>query len=596
MTDRAKYEAWLKRVVDKAHHFPHRGTDVLGLVLESSHLVRSGTWVEFGVASGSTLKRIASRRGQARVWGFDTFTGLPEDWRTEGAVHLKGHFAQDHIPKVPDAHLVTGLFQDTLPSWHPPDVINFVHIDCDIYSATKCAFDHVIPRLGPGAIISFDELLDYPTFEDHEIKALYEAEEAGLEWEFLYVSGERAAIICGPHNLKLDDPSEIEYIAYTPDPGYTPPEVLPPVKAPSVQKSSKKLAFLLDPWACPRPIDPEIVFTASRGLTGSEVTCLTQAIEMAKRGHDVTFYSNVKRDCRVHGIEFARWDRWPNEAKSENWYASFATIHPGGFRHLPPGTLRVFNQQVNDFGYCQGWEQYTDVVTSLSHAHQKHLSQFTSFQNWQTLPNGCDPSAYHDGPRKNGKLVWASSPDRGLHWLLELFPRLKKRVPDAECHIYYDFQDDAESVLDRIGEKELANRYRYIKLALPKLVNHGVFHHKSVSRREIADVLSESRVLAYTCDPVRFTEGFSCTTLEAAVAGCVPVICGADALSEIYGDFVPVTPAPYSANREAYFESLLKYMTDNAAYQSAQARCRELAKTHDWKVISGQLEKIFRLV
>ncbi len=378
-----------------------------------------------------------------------------------------------------------------------------------------------------------------------------------------------------------------------------PPSPLPlspsppsPARTPAQQDTKlKKLAFLLEPWVDVVRIDPTAIFTDPRGLTGSEMTCVMQAIEMSKRGYDVTMYSYFTSDAEVMGVKFARWDRWATEAGKE-WYAAFATIYPRGLQYLGPGTLRIFNQQVNDFSYCGGWEPYTDVVTALSGSHKHHLTKFTNFQNWRILPNGCDPSAFHDGAKKNHKLVFASSADRGLHWLLELFPRLRKRVPDAELHIYYTFRDRGEELYASIGEHEMANRFKYMKMALAKLKDHGVFHHRSVSRREIADVFSEGRILAYTCDPVRFTEGFSCTTLEAAVAGCLPVICGEDALGELYGAFVPTVPPPYAEHRSEYFDLLVRYLTDDAAYDSARARAKKLGEMYNWSAVGERLRFI----
>ena len=84
-----------------------------------------------------------------------------------------------------------------------PEPVTFVHVDCDIYSAAKCALSHVRPMLADGAIIAFDELLNYPGFEKHEMRALYEVtEEEGLRYEWLIAGGgtdswlsERAAIL-----------------------------------------------------------------------------------------------------------------------------------------------------------------------------------------------------------------------------------------------------------------------------------------------------------------------------------------------------------------------------------------------------------------
>lgn len=193
----AQYKTWLDRTLAQVESAPHLGDDVLGLVLQSDKVTRSGTWAEFGVAGGNSLRRITRLRGDARVWAFDTFTGLPEEWkRKDDCVHLAGHFAQDKIPNVPGAHIVSGLFQDTLPAWNPPDPITLLHIDCDLYSSTRCVFGYVLPRLAPGAIIVFDEILEYPGFEEHEMRALYEACCTNLSWDgtFLFVGGEKAAI------------------------------------------------------------------------------------------------------------------------------------------------------------------------------------------------------------------------------------------------------------------------------------------------------------------------------------------------------------------------------------------------------------------
>lgn len=205
MVDRQKYEAWLRDVIARAKAVeiprtkPGQDPDVLGAVLRSDRLQRVGTWAEFGVADGTSLRRIASMRGQARVWGFDTFSGLPEDWkRKDDCVHLKGHFSQDVIPKVPGAHIVTGLFEDVLPSWHPPTPITFVNVDCDLYAGASAVLRHCAPKLAQGAIVYFDEVLVYPGFEEHEALAFYEATLAGLRWEMLVAGGEKFAVVCAP--------------------------------------------------------------------------------------------------------------------------------------------------------------------------------------------------------------------------------------------------------------------------------------------------------------------------------------------------------------------------------------------------------------
>ena len=49
--------------------------------------------------------------------------------------------------------------------------IRLIHIDCDLYSSTKCVFAHIEAYLKPGLIIVFDEFFNYPGWKDGEFKA-----------------------------------------------------------------------------------------------------------------------------------------------------------------------------------------------------------------------------------------------------------------------------------------------------------------------------------------------------------------------------------------------------------------------------------------
>ena len=143
-----------------------------------------GLALEFGVYSGTTLKIIATVRGGESVFGFDSFEGLPETWRSG---YPAGTFGVDNLPDVPGAELVVGWFDDVLPGFleaHPGPV-DFLHVDCDLYSSTKTVLDLVGPRLRPGSIVVFDEYFNYPGWQEHEHRAWLEYVEAtGLRFEY----------------------------------------------------------------------------------------------------------------------------------------------------------------------------------------------------------------------------------------------------------------------------------------------------------------------------------------------------------------------------------------------------------------------------
>jgi len=136
--------------------------------------------LEFGVADGHTIYQLRNTtHPKYQIFGFDTFTGLPEDW--EGANITAGTFSVNG--KIPDhIHGVTfhkGLFKDTLPLYvEVAKPIALLHIDCDLYSSTIDVLYTLNDYIFPETVIVFDEWyyngVDIPQNRQHEQKAFYE--------------------------------------------------------------------------------------------------------------------------------------------------------------------------------------------------------------------------------------------------------------------------------------------------------------------------------------------------------------------------------------------------------------------------------------
>ncbi|MGZ4571551.1 MAG: class I SAM-dependent methyltransferase [Blastococcus sp.] len=146
---------------------------------------RDGLYLEFGVASGSTLRLIAECGPAGNVFGFDSFEGLPEFWRPGFDA---GAFKTDQLPDVPGAELVPGWFDDTLPGFleEHPEPVSFLHLDADLYSSTRTVLLALAPRMHEGTVIVFDEYFNFPGWEEHEHRAWVEfVAETGLRFEYL---------------------------------------------------------------------------------------------------------------------------------------------------------------------------------------------------------------------------------------------------------------------------------------------------------------------------------------------------------------------------------------------------------------------------
>jgi O-methyltransferase len=143
-------------------------------VIEREHLDVDGfDYLEFGVCRGESIawwSQHISHAG-ARFTGFDTFTGLPEQWHVGAPA---GTFSNAGMPPAVDDTRVrfeVGLFQDTLPGF----LRNFargkrlvLHLDADLYSSTLFVLASVAPLLQPGDLLFFDEFAT----PNHEFLAL----------------------------------------------------------------------------------------------------------------------------------------------------------------------------------------------------------------------------------------------------------------------------------------------------------------------------------------------------------------------------------------------------------------------------------------
>lgn len=88
-------------------------------------------WLEFGVFEGKTINYI-SKFTTDKVYGFDSFEGLPEKWTDQ---FDKGAFKVSELPKVNDnVVLVKGWFDETLPTFIQEQngkKVSFLHMDAD---------------------------------------------------------------------------------------------------------------------------------------------------------------------------------------------------------------------------------------------------------------------------------------------------------------------------------------------------------------------------------------------------------------------------------------------------------------------------------
>ncbi len=151
-----------------------RREELFDYVVEKENLSSNIDYLEFGVSRGTSFRWWTGRitDPEARFHGFDTFTGLPEDW----GPFKKGDMGNNNAPpKISDSRCSfhQGLFQQTLPGFlrsYSAGKRKVIHLDADLYSSTLFVLTSLSPYLRKNDILFFDEF-NVPL---HEYKAFTE--------------------------------------------------------------------------------------------------------------------------------------------------------------------------------------------------------------------------------------------------------------------------------------------------------------------------------------------------------------------------------------------------------------------------------------
>lgn len=324
-------------------------------------------------------------------------------------------------------------------------------------------------------------------------------------------------------------------------------------------------------------------------MSGSDLGGHRMAQEAQKLGHDVTLFTFHAEGTELpdtwEGLRIRHYDR----RFEESWDAAVAW-NVGDALHGMNARLKAVSCQINTVLGRPG--DTVDLWLSPSESHRQRLKNHHPAP-WEVVPDGCDLEPFDmlfaNGFQKvPGRVVWTSSPDRGLHWLLQEWPMIKAAVPHASLRVFYRLKPwldhfRAPPTLQEASIQEQHRRALYIEAAMPRLANMGVEFFDSVSRVQIAQEVAAAECFAYSADTVIWSEGFSCSTVESCAARACPIITNVDAFPEIYGGTLPMVDLPLSKNAPKFRELVIRALTDIDFRNGVNQKARELAEKFTWR-------------
>jgi len=356
-----------------------------------------------------------------------------------------------------------------------------------------------------------------------------------------------------------------------------------------------RICLSFEPFCSPKGFDYANIWTAQRGMSGSDLGLHRIAQECQKLGHDVTIYTfpadGTTLPATWEGLRVRHYD----QRAEEEWDAAVVWNHPDALRGMR-AKLRAVSLQINTVLGRPG-----DTVGCWLSPSEWHRARLQNHHPapFEVVPDGCDiepfDALFAAGFQKvPGRVVWTSSPDRGLHWLLQEWPMIKRAVPHASLRVFYKLKPwldhfRAPPALQENSIQEQHRRALYIEAAMPRLANMGVEFFDSVSRVEITKEVAAAECFGYSADTVIESEGFSCSTAEACAARSCPIITNVDAFPEIYGGTLPMVEMPLTKNAPIFRDLVIRALTDSAFRDDVNAKARALAERNTWALAAAKM-------
>lgn len=332
--------------------------------------------------------------------------------------------------------------------------------------------------------------------------------------------------------------------------------------------------------------------SVERGIGGSETSHVEMAWRLARRGHEVVSYAPIPPDCpgewrgtfwkRHEEADFAQGGLWvlyrcpdvldrfgPRRPEQPRWLMCQDTWYPTMTAARANKLDRVLALCQDHVGHLRASAPYlSDKIWLTSNGVKVDLARSIEVEG---AP-----------PRNPKKLVYASSPDRGLVTLLDIFARARELVPDLELHVFYGL-DNIEKLLAQ-GSGWAKSHFAGFKEKIEKQVKQpGVHWRGRISQDEL---YREWLSAGIWCYPTDFTETSCITCMEAQALGAIPLTRPLWALADNvrHGAWIDGSPAMDPLTRARYVKGIYKLATEPGLQERIRGPMMAWARGyHNWE-------------
>ena len=178
--------------------------------------------------------------------------------------------------------------------------------------------------------------------------------------------------------------------------------------------------------------------------------------------------------------------------------------------------------------------------------------------------------------------VYASNYSRGLELLIDIWPIIREKYPQATLDIAYGrqvYNTMTQANLNTLIEK------------IDKLKDKGVNELGKLSHKELIEVFKRNSIWAYPYQGK--SETFCITAIKAQLCGAIPVVIKKHALEEVVCESAPhIIDQNPDADKARYKKLLLEVMKNIDSYD--RSKFHNFAKTYTWGRVLQQWKTIMK--
>lgn len=314
-------------------------------------------------------------------------------------------------------------------------------------------------------------------------------------------------------------------------------------------------------------------------IGGSEEAVIYAAQELVRQGYKVTVYGDPGEEANYYGVTYLSYFKF-NPKDTFDIFIGWRNVMLFDLPIVARKTYLWLHDVPNAIDFTPARLKNITRIMVLSQAHRQLLPDIPDDKFFITRNGFVEERPQVKATNNPKRIVYTSSYDRGLTHLLEIWPEVKKAVPQAELKVFYGWQ---------LFDKFYANNpeRQAWKAKMERLMTQdGITNGGRLTQGALEEEIKQAGIWAY---PTDFYEISCISAIKAQAFGATPVVINYAALKETvqFGDKVMGDIWEPDTKRE-YAKAIIARLKEPMKSGSRKIMRKWASKEYNWaNVISN---------